>query len=326
MKKLILLTTLIVLQFDLYCQEPTIQEIVNNKIKSIIITEKETGNETQRVYNHLGNIEKEGNLVRTFEPNNKNFYVTTKFVYTNSRIQYKIESSSLNKDTTFFDYDSLGRLQFEFEQSTTYPKLTEYCYIVGYNKKDIHYAPYEIRSYRKPNYYFYSNNKKINYKNEGIFYLESYRRAGYDSNLKSENEFFFELCNRNQQDKYIDSFCLVNRSFTIKHSDSMTEIIELKIRDNLPTKRGEKSLEFSSSIGIAKTTLNFYSNKKLKHQLIKEFKSDSEEIYSEIEYRYNNEGLLIEKEEDKKYYFFSTHNQPIKSHSSYNYRYELFGK
>ena len=326
MKSIILAIMFLALSPNFFSQEITKKEIVKNKIKAITITEKETGNEVKKMFTQIGEIEREGNLIKKIS--NKQLYITTLFVYDKYKIKYKIKFSSPKKDTTFYDYDSLGRLQFEFKQSSTYPKLTEYCYVIGYNKKDIHYTPYEIRTYRKPNFYFYPNHNKINYKNEGSFYLEGYRRGQYDLNFRSNEEFFYEPCNIEQRNLKIDSFCQRHRTITLKHSDSLVEEITLQISATAYDKEGKfihkQGKEFGDNISVEKTMLNLYSNKKLIHQSIKEFKTDNEVTYFEIDYRYNSDGLLIDKEEYIKYYFMSIHSKPINSHSKYLFTYEFW--
>jgi hypothetical protein len=234
--KLFLVFCLLCIPFTSICQLFKKSDIVKFKIKSIVQKDTKDSTIAYRAYNKKGMVEKE---IIYMDHLMFGYNQTTFFSYINDSllskeiISFKLKDSLLNVDTTFYDYDKYGRLEFIFSSNKEH-MLTKYIYGRS-DTKGIGKRFWQMNTY-SPDSTFFIEKKACHFqfKNSRTYYLFEYEMYNYyqdEENPISTN--YFKACSSNQ-DKINQTFCLSQTRNKINFGDTLTQFytVGVNIKDN----------------------------------------------------------------------------------------------
>lgn len=321
MRKLLFLLILIASQKIVLCQEPEAKQVLEHHIKSVTISNKDGDDKFKYEYDRLGRFQKKELCIKHSDQSDTSC-VLVNYFYDKGKLAFMTSKYRYSTDTAFYEYDSLGRLIFEYQTGLN-EELLEYCYAAKtYETDTISRNPYMIREYVKSDCSFSLSHTKISYKNRGNFYLFTYRMGNFNSTFEATDESSFELYNPCQEKSLSDSFYRIRKITTFRLSDSVTQIVKIFSDPKFYDKDGERI--FGSNIDNIETTVNYYSKKKLKHRSIKSSNDEGKISTTEIDYRYNKKGLIIGQEGNSWYYLLPDTTKHAVNHSIFTYKYEYW--
>jgi hypothetical protein len=210
-----------------------------------------------------------------------------------------LKDSLLNIDTTFYDYDKYGRLEFVYS-SNKENMLTKYVY--GINDPKVSGNKFwQKNTYRTDSSYF--RGKKpcgFQFKNGCTYYLleyEMYNYSLYEKNPISTN--YFKTCTSNQ-DKVNQTFCLSETRNKINFGDTLTQFytVGLNINDNT-IKENIFTCDNANIFALDAPAITKIETLKLKNNRVYQSTTLqlSGESYTSIEdYIYDLKGILIKIE------------------------------
>lgn len=321
--KPLLIITFLYFHFSAVSQLLEKTDIIRYKIKTI--TQKNNFDNTTfySEYNNKGLIIKETTTPHFILPNSEQiiFYNYQRDSLLSSVITILRQRNTLmNSDTTYYQYDNLGRLEYE----STSELLIKYVYLQGVGNEKSR----EI--WQKKTYWTDStkiNGKKVCdfvFKNGKRYFLRNYEMYSYslDQNIPTVI-YSLEKCESNQ-DKTNQTFCLYQSQQTIKFGDSLTQYVTLNanISDNISKENTftcDQVEVFLGGPSIDRIETRKFQNNKIYQTIVGQY---GREPYSNVmNYFYNENGLLEKIVKNMTTNHFGK-NQ--KSETTFNFSYSFY--